>query len=155
MTRKRVIYQTEALYVGSTGESSPNQLHRVQSASHSVDVQYVDINEMGKLSRLSREIVEAPVASLDFSYYVLDGHNESKIGFSVPNTSENRVSIISGFLSDHENEEKNYYLLTVPEGHDASDGSSSYGAGNGLMGIGNGFITSYSVEASVGEIPHC
>lgn len=153
MAKKRIIYQTEALYVGTTGQASPDQLYRIQSASHDVDIQYVDINEMGRLSRLTTEIVEAPVVSLDFSYYILDGKNEKTFGFSVPDKFEPEVSIISGFASNIEAEEKNYYLLTVPEGKDASDGSSSYGIGNGLVGIGNGYITSYQAEASVGEIP--
>jgi hypothetical protein len=153
MARKRITYQTEALYVGTTGQSSPDQLHRIQTASHNVDVQYVDINEMGRLAKLSSELIEAPVVNLEFSYYVVDGYNESTAGFTVPNTSDPLANIISGFLSDHENEEKNYYLLTVPEGKEASDGSSSYGLGNGVLGVGNGFITSYGVEASVGEIP--
>jgi hypothetical protein len=153
MARKRITYQTEALYVGATGQSSPNQLHRVQSASHDVSVQYIDINEMGKLASLSREIVEAPVVSLEFSYYLMDANNEEKIGFPISNLSSSGPSIISNFLTDQEKDEKNYYILTVPEGNEASDGSISYGIGNGSIGIGNGFITSYSVEASVGEIP--
>jgi len=153
MARKRITYQTEALYVGTTGQSSPDQLHRIQTASHNVDVQYVDINEMGRLAKLSSELIEAPVVNLEFSYYVVDGYNESAAGFTVPSTYDPLANIISGFFSNHENEEKNYYLLTVPEGKEASDGSSSYGLGNGVLGVGNGFITSYGVEASVGEIP--
>ena len=154
MSKKRVTYQTEALYVGSTGQPIPDQLHRIQTASHNVDVQRVDINEMGKLAKLTSEIVEAPVVTLDFSYYIIDGYNESKFGFTVPDKSDPYASIISGFANDQEKEEKNYYILTVPEGQDASDGSSSYDSSkNGLLGIGNGYITSYSVEGSVGEIP--
>ena len=153
MARKRITYQTQALYVGTTGQSSPDQLHRIQTASHDVEVQYVDINEMGKLARLSQEIVESPVVSLDFSYYLMDAHNENKMGFSIADINGPRVNLISGFLTDQEKEEKNYYLLTVPEGKEASDGSNAYGLGNGLLGVGNGFITSYNAEASVGEIP--
>ena len=153
MARKRITYQTEALYVGTTGQSSPDQFHRVQSASHNIDVQYIDINEMGKLSSLSKEIIEAPVVSLEFSYYLMDADNEEKMGFPVSSILSEGPSIISNFLTDQEKDEKNYYILTVPEGKEASDGSASYGIGNGTLGIGNGFITSYSVEASVGEIP--
>ncbi len=152
MSRKKITYQTEALYVGNTGEASPDQLHRIQSVSHDVDVQYVDINEMGRLASLSKEIVEAPVVNLDFSYYLIDAHNESKLGLGVG--SQQSQNIISNFLSLNNNqEEKNYYLLTVPEGKEASDGSISYGSDNGLLGVGNGYITSYNVEAAVGAIP--
>ena len=51
--RKRVTYQTQALYVGNTGQASPDQLYRVQSATNSLDIKYLDINEMGRLAKLT------------------------------------------------------------------------------------------------------
>jgi hypothetical protein len=50
--------------------------------------------------------------------------------------------------------EKNYYILTVPEGDDATqDGAYGTPTDNGVIGVGNGFLTSYGLSASVGEIP--
>ena len=154
MSRKRITYQSESLYVGSTGQYNPTQLHRIQSVSNSVDIQYVDINEMGKLASLSKEIVESPVTNLDFNYFLVDGHNEQEMGFSIAPTGGNRVNFLSGFFADSDNEEKNYYLLTVEEGKDAHQSTfDQTNLNNGIIGIGNGFITSYSIEAAVGSIP--
>lgn len=156
MARKRIIYQSEALYVGSTGDTNPVQLHRVQDVSHSVEVTRTDVNEFGKLAALSREVIEVPTVSLDFSYYVVDGHNESGIGFDVRGRGVNTdTSAISGILAG-DTDEKNYYILTVAEGNDATQSSAytqAQSQAQGVIGIGNGFVTSYTFDASVGEIP--
>ena len=158
MARKRIIYQSEALYAGKTGDASPQQLHRVQDVSHSVEVTRTDVNEFGKLAALSREVIESPTVSLDFSYFVVDGFNEaSGLGLTVEgHNSSVATSALSGIMKENSDDaERNYYILTTPEGSDASDGSANYGDGadNGVIGVGNGYITSYGMTASVGEIP--
>ena len=159
MSRRRIIYQSEALYAGATGASSPQQLYRIQDVSHNVDVARQDVNEFGKLAALSREIIEPPTVGLDFSYYSVDGFNEaSGLGFIVGGHNANvATSMFSGILSSDElYAEKNYYILTVPEGKDASQGSSytpAERATQGVIGIGNGFVSSYGMEAAVGDIP--
>ncbi len=164
MARKRIIYQSEALYAGATGATKGsdgiNQIHRVQDVSHSVEVTRTDVNEFGKLAALSREVIEVPTVGLDFTYYVVDGQNEaSGLGFSVDghNVSAS-TNCLSGIMKQNSTDaEKNYYIVTVPEGEDASNGgtAATYTSpgSNGLIGIGNGYITSYGLEASVGEIP--
>jgi len=161
MARKRIIYQSEALYAGATGDSSPQQLHRVQDVSHSIEVARQDINEFGKLAALSREVIEPPTVGLDFTYYTVDGFNEaSGLGFSVLDINATaETSAVSGIMKQNSTDsEKNYYILTVPEGEDASDGgggsySASQQAANGVIGVGNGYVTSYTLDASVGDIP--
>jgi len=162
MARKRIIYQSEALYAGKTGESSPQQLHRVQDVSHSIEVARQDINEFGKLAALSREVIEPPTVGLDFTYYVVDGFNEaSGLGLSVLGINvDTETSAVSGIMAEQTSTndvaEKNYYILTVPEGEDASDGvvgAYSTPTNNGVIGVGNGYLTSYGLEASVGDIP--
>ena len=161
MARKRIIYQSEALFAGATGAITSgeiSQIHRVQSVSHNVDVTRTDVNEFGKLAALSREVIEVPTVGCEFSYFVVDGKNEaSGLGMTVrginsPDSTVD-VSALSGIMAQNSTAaEKNYYILTVPEGEDA-DGTATAGVGNGVIGIGNGFVTSYGVEASVGEIP--
>ena len=159
MARKRIIYQSEALYAGATGDTSPGQLHRVQDVSHNVEVARQDVNEFGKLAALSREIIEPPTVGLDFTYYPVDGFNEaSGLGFTVQGiTTDAPTSAVSGIMAQDSTEaEKNYYILTVPEGEDASKGSAYNAtdrAAQGVIGIGNGYLTSYTVDASVGDIP--
>ena len=152
MARKRIIYQSEALYAGKTGAASPTQLHRIQDVSHSVEVTRTDVNEFGKLAALSREVIESPTVSLDFTYFIVDGINEKNLGFTINGST----SALSGIMKENTVEaEKNYFILTVPEGEDASNGAGSYvtPSNNGAIGIGNGYITSYGMTASVGEIP--
>lgn len=155
MARKRVIYQSEALFVGGTGEANPKQLDRVQTANYSFEVTRQDVNQFGQLAAIDRIILEQPTVNLDFSYYLNTGANESNIGFTVNNGLGNANpqvgdrSAIADILSGTANE-KNYYILTVPEGKDANiDGK----AGGHVIGIGNGFLSSFSLEAAVGDIP--
>jgi len=162
MARKRVIYQSEALFSAATGATGPSdiaQIHRVQDISHSVEVARTDVNEFGKLAALSREVIEVPTVSADFTYYAIDGQNEaSGLGLTVQGHNATApTNCLSGIMAeDSAVAEKNYYVLTVPEGNDATQVSiytpSQY-ADQGVIGIGNGFLTSYGFSASVGEIP--
>ena len=105
MARKRVIYQSEALFSATTGSATAAdfaQIHRVQDISHSVEVARTDVNEFGRLAALSREVIEVPTVSCDFSYYVIDGHNEaSGLGLTVegfgPATA---VNCLSGVMAE-------------------------------------------------------
>tara|TARA_Y100001938_G_C8047008_1_gene409496 strand:- start:114 stop:1445 length:1332 start_codon:yes stop_codon:yes gene_type:complete len=181
MARNRIIYQSEALYVSETGASGPDdifQITRVQSANYSFDVSRQDINQFGQLAAIDRIIVESPTVSLDFSYYCETGANENKLGLTVgrfqttdanmlPKFLGSGVSCISGILqgsdtgdleaddgnSVHRAAEKrrdisNYYVSTVSEGNDAVGNT---GIAKGIIGIGNGFMTSYSANGSVGD----
>lgn len=162
MARKRVIYQSEALFSAATGASTPaeiSQIHRVQDISHSVEVARTDVNEFGKLAALSREVIEVPTVGADFSYYVIDGHNEaSGLGLTVEGHNANTsTNCLSGIMNTSAGvAEKNYYILTTAEGSDATRDTNytttDYNA-MGVIGIGNGFLTNYGFSASVGEIP--
>ena len=162
MARKRVIYQSEALFSGPTGATTPGsiaQIHRVQDISHSVEVARTDVNEFGKLAALSREIIEVPTVSLDFSYLAIDGTNEaSGIGLTVNGFGgvTSPTNCLSDIL-DNTTAEKNYYIMTREEGTDATQvGAYDEDAYNGMgvIGVGNGFLTSYAFNAAVGELPN-
>jgi len=172
MARKRIIYQSEALFtdVNGTGASSTGdgivQLHRVQDIGHSVDLGRTDINEFGQLSYIAREVTEPPTVGLDFTYYAVGGWNESGIGLTVRDSRgiTNERQALSGFMASSAGSNdngQNYYVLTVPEGEDATAGMNGSGtpftaaqsAKNAVIGFGNGNLSSYSFEASVGDIP--
>jgi len=170
MARKRIIYQSEALFTDVNGTGSQNtgegivQLHRVQDLSHSVDLARTDINEFGQLAYIAREVTEAPTVGLDFSYYAVGGYNESGIGLTVQNPIEGQpqAQVLSGFMvADTNDQGQNYYILTVPEGEDATagvDGSAgdwtdAQAAKNAVIGFGNGTLASYTFDGSVGDIP--
>ena len=156
MARNRVIYQSEALYAGPTpiavqhtGTNAPKQLQRVQSANYSFNIERQDVNQFGELASIDRVILSAPTVALDFSYLVGNVYNESALGFHISAT--NWVSTISGILNKS-SDEKNYFIRTVAEGSDAL-GVATNTAGQNVIGIGNGFITSYTSEASIGNFP--
>jgi len=152
MARKRVIYQSEALFVGATGEASPKQLNRVQSANYSFEVTRQDVNQYGQLAAIDRIILEQPTVNFDFSYYLNSGENETNLGLSVKAGAGSFVDgtpALSDILTGGK-DTNNYYILTVGEGKDANiDGKT----GGKTIGIGNGLLSSYSMEASVGNIP--
>jgi len=149
MARNRVIYQSEALYVSedasSTTKAKHEQLQRVQSANYSFNISRQDINQYGQLGRIDSVVLEAPTVSFDTSYYLGDGFNEQALGFGEDN------SFGVGFASGHmtATSGKNLYILTSPEGVDTIQNDS----GSSVIGIGNAYLTDYTLDASVGSIP--
>jgi hypothetical protein len=159
MARNRTIYNVLALYASNvgatgmqTGQTDIQQLSRVQNFDEDFTRNFTDVNQFGNLAAIDRIEVENPDVTASFSYYLTNGQNEKNLGLNVYGTGtakENLRSCISGLLTKA-TDEKNYYLLIVEEGNDAAGYA---GAKSGVIGVGNGFLTSYSVNAAVGEIP--
>jgi hypothetical protein len=131
--------------------TSVEQLKRVQSANYSFTINRQDVNQFGHLGRLDSIALEAPTVSLDFSYYLTDGENERLLGF----ITDGKHQSLSGIMTRTQNEfGNNYFILTVPEGRDAVLGDQQVtDEQKTVIGLGNGYITDYSVEASVGSFP--
>ena len=162
MARNRTIYNVMALYVSSgtatgtttglVGADIPRQLSRVQNFDEDFTRNLTDVNQFGNLAAIDRIEVENPDVTASFSYYLTNGQNERDLGLNVHKSGTNEVdlrSCISGLLSKA-TDEKNYYLTIVEEGQDAAGYN---GASTGVIGVGNGFLTSYTVNAAVGDIP--
>lgn len=152
MAKNRVIYQSDALYasktVNSTGQADHAQLRRVQSANYSLNITRQDVNQFGQLARMEAIILEAPTVSFDMSYFLGDGFNEQALQFL------NGSGLTGGFISGQiaSTSGQNFYILTAPEGVDANftpDGTTGYST----IGVGNAFLTDYTLDASVGSIP--
>jgi hypothetical protein len=156
MSRNRTIYQVLALYasqvapnVMQTGENTVRQLNRVQTFDEDFSRNFTDINQFGNLAAIDRIETEAPSVSASMSYYLTNGINEKYLGLTVaPSGATVLTSCVSGLLTKV-TDEKNYYLLIADEGNDAAGYN---GANSGVIGIGNGFLTSYSINAAVGEL---
>jgi hypothetical protein len=157
MPRKRVIYQSEALFTGPTGSNATisgnnKQLNRVQSINYNFEITRQDINQFGNLAAIDRIILEQPTVALDFTYYANSGENESNIGLAV-GTGDASTPALSHILTGKaDTDPKNYYILTAPEGSDANVAGWTVENGR-TIGLGNVSLTSYQIEASVGEIP--
>lgn len=158
-----------------------HQIHRVQSANYGFSVSRTDVNQFGNLARIDSVVINAPNVSFDFSYLLTNGTNEDKLGItvdpyveigttgatasSVPTNYGPRCSVLSGILANSSG--RNYHVLTVAEGTDANvpsgnllgDDTAARDANKGtastsqVISIGNGFITNYSVNGSVGGLP--
>ena len=154
MARNRVIYQSEALYtsedIDSTAKNKHEQLERVQSANYSFTINRQDINQYGQLARIDSIVLDPPTASLDFSYYLTDGFNERALGFYVQNPTDTSAG---QFASGHmvNNSGKNFYISTVAEGSDAIDVGG--GSIESVIGLGNGFLSDYTLDLAVGSLP--
>ena len=173
MARDRIIYQSESLYTslidpagtGAIIHSDMKEINRVQDMSYNLEVTRTDINEFGQLAALSREVTEPPTVSLDFSYYLTNGIEEKNLGFETNNAKTMPVTTANPFMKSlldpdatgsgfeaAKADELNYYIVTTKEGNDLHGKTSVKGADQGCIAIGNGFITSYGISASVGEL---
>ena len=162
MARNRVIYQSEGLFVSSGVNSSISgqhkQLRRVQSANYSFEITRQDVNQFGQLARIDALVLQSPTVSLDLSYYLADGFNESALGFYVQGSGGNSGPSTSGNFASGQmisSSGINFYIVTDSEGIDLNydTGSASALVGKGIIGIGNGFITDYTLDAAVGDFP--
>ena len=155
MARNRIIYQSEAIYVSenvkSTGIKGHEQLQRVQSANYSFNVARQDVNQFGQLSRIDSIILEAPTASIDLTYLLSDGFNEEALNFA---KSANLNSPTKGFISGQIEATTgvNFYILTAPEGEDINT-KSTQTSNLTAIGVGNAFMTDYTLDAAVGDFP--
>lgn len=172
--RARVIYQSEALYVGTvdatghhfasngvgqadaagSNQTGIQQLRRVQSANYSFSINRQDVNQFGQLARIDAVSIEPPTVTLDYSYYLTNGINERLIGMNVSGQQSALASeIIDGVVCGESVNAagKNFFILTTCEGHDAVDNSDT--DNQSVIALGNGFVSNYSIEAAVGGMP--
>lgn len=156
MARNRVIYQSEALYVSknvnSTGSGEHRQLSRVQSANYNFSIERKDVNQFGQLARIDALVLKSPTVALDFSYYPTDGFNERALGFYVQTGASAEGNFSSGQMGNSQGQ--HFYIVTTAEGSDLNYETSANSLnGKSVIGIGNGFLTNYSLDASVGNLP--
>jgi hypothetical protein len=167
MARNRVIYQSEAIFAApatTTGTLTiaSNSIRRVQSCNYNFSIARQDVNQFGELAAIDRLILQEPTVSVDMSYYFEPtGFNEANLGLrrdAVTGTSSTPDHMLEYIISSGAAyNEKNIYILTSDAGIDANDtGANGMGNSanyNGIIGIGNCFMTNWSLEAAVGAIP--
>jgi len=156
MARNRVIYQSEALFTSKEYNSTDNlehtQLHRIQSANYGFTINRQDVNQFGNLARIDSLVLEPPTVNFDLSYYVTNGYNERALDFYVQNVnSPGSGQFASGHLGAGSG--KNFFILTVDEGRDANLNRLEGETPNTVIGIGNAFLTDYTLDLAVGSLP--
>ena len=168
MPKNRVIYQSQAVYAGpdktaegddgwrqETGSHVPTNLKRIQSANYSFDISRTDVNQFGELARIDAVVLESPTVSFDTSWYLCNFFNEESIGLYV-NATDTDTADMKGLLDDilvNNADERNYYVRVVADGSDVVGYESTTSANNDTVGIGNGFLSNWSAEGSVGGFP--
>lgn len=161
-SRNRVIYQSQALFAAPTGETTlstaVHSLRRVQSCNYNFSVTRQDINQYGELAAIDRLILQEPTVAVDMSYYFEPtGFNEEHLGLvttAVTGTSSTSDHMLNSIITNETTGQKNIYVLVSDVGVDANDSTTMSSATvDGIIGIGNAFLTSWSLEAAVGAIP--
>lgn len=147
--QNRFIYNSAAVFVSNspaTGAmSSIVQLHRVTSAAHSFTITRQDVNQLAQLAAVDRIIIAAPTVNLEIGYNVSNVLNESRVGLYVGGDQTALKYLLDGTQDD-----KNYFIREVPNNNDAAGYT---GVDGGVIGIGNGFISSFTTQGAVGAIP--
>jgi len=156
MARNRVIYQSEALYVSkninSTTSGEHAQLKRVQSANYNFSIERQDVNQFGQLARIDALVLASPTVALDFTYYPTDGYNEKALGFYVQTGVLAEANFASGQMAGSSGQ--NFYIVTAGEGSDLNTLAGDFPlSGKSAIAIGNGFLSNYTFNASVGNLP--
>ncbi|NJO59126.1 MAG: hypothetical protein HC836_12560 [Richelia sp. RM2_1_2] len=155
VTRNRIIYQSEALFVGSTpatgyefslGNSGDNllkQIHGVQNVDYDFSTAREDVNQLGQLAAIDQIILTPPTVTLNASYVQRNVLNEQRLGLYVSGDQSAVKNLI-----DKTEDERNYYIFIAGEGQDAV--GSNLGR---VHAIGNGFVSSYGAQGAVGQLP--
>jgi hypothetical protein len=162
MARNRVIYQSEGVFVGQktpcTGDHYPadiKEIYRVQSANYSFNLNKRDVNQFGELAAIDRVVLDPPTVSLDATYLLANAYNENALGMNVAvagtATWSNALTGILGGTTD----QKCIWVKTVAYGSDLHNLNTTGASVTpfGVIGFGNGYLSSYSVDASVGDFP--
>ncbi len=153
MARNKTLSQNIALLVGqvpATGAHGTNlsSIWALQSVDYDWSQTKEDVSVYGLFAPIERVGIDAPEVTLNFSYNLGNGTQETALGLE---TTNGAISALSTIL-DKSEDEKNYFVFVAPEGQDAV-GLSGASSNVAVVGIGNGFISSYGIEGSVGSVP--
>jgi hypothetical protein len=130
-----------------TGTNLIVNLHRVQDIGYSFNIGRTDVYQHGQLGRIDSIILDPPTVNLNFSYLQANLHNEHAMGLHI--SSGTLITAFKNFL-DGTQDEKNYFIRIANPGLDVLGSTNS---GDGVIGIGNGFLSSYATQGSVGSFP--
>lgn len=131
--------------VGNNGNNLIMPLANVQSANISIDISQQDVNVFGKLNRRGTVQLTPPNIQLGFTYFPTDGYNETMLGLNAKG-----ASFLSGILTKV-SDSKNYFLSISQQGID--DSTEINPNARDAIGLGNGYLSNWSFEAAVGQIP--
>ena len=164
-TRNAIRYNSIGVFLTESPAYNPKDetikfLNRVQSASLSIDIQRQNVQHIGSDNFLDRKIVSAASVNLNLEYLLTDGYEEDVLGFNLNRYTEEFGAIDrpvddrkQGSLHNNIQEDKTAFLVVGEEHFDLTGYANRQNGYSGLdvVGIGNCFVTNYSVSASVGD----
>ena len=149
--RRTIRYNSIGLFLSEETAANPvsqeiNFFNRVQSAQLSIDVAREDIAHF-----LTRKIVSEATTTLNFDYLLTDGHEEETLGLNLAAAGQ---AFQGGTIYSGIKEDKNAFLVIGDEAFDLTGYANRANGYSGVdvIGIGNCFITNYSITAGVGDV---
>lgn len=150
MPREDVEYFNVGVFVGQVDAETTTQnsssfsgVTNLTDISYDIDIPTQDVSIAGRAG--SKKINnEAPTANLNFTYYTVDLYNEAILGLTIDST----ISCLSAIMQKQV-DSRNYFIPIAGEGIDLEGAAP---ADYEVVGIGNGYLSSYSFSASVGNL---
>ncbi len=168
MPRSRTNSQVESLFVGPTPATGGQfisagnkvltdgpatstlitEILRLQDYNYGFNQDLQPVSQFGDFAPIDYVNINPPSVTLSFSYLLANMTNEKALGFTLSQGTLNGA--LSGILTKT-SDDKNYFISTSQEGFDYhTNGPVTI---TSTAAIGNGFVTNYSVNAAVGQIP--
>lgn len=154
VTRNRVIYAGTTVLMSDypcwnnqTGEYSLKLLKRIQSSSISVSNPVTRPKQIGSSTFAFEKYISQPEISVNLNYLISDNTNELILGLQ----ATGNVGILKD-LASPQRDRNLFFVLTDIEGQDANSITNTTGLD--VFSVGNAFLTDYTFNAQVGEIPN-
>lgn len=150
-----ISYEMQMMFVGSSGafEAASNtgsgisRLDFVQSYDFSFDVERTPLRQLGTGVFATTQTQFAPDVNLNIQYLLNDGWNEKYLGLDLFNDqSGNPFNSILNSTGD-----RNFYV-TIAQNEGRDQNAQTGLSDNYVLGIGNAYITNYSISIGVGQL---
>lgn len=152
-SRNRVMYAGTTVLVsnypswsGQTGLYDLKLLSRVQSSSISVTTPVTRTAQIGSAEYAYDTYIKYPQVGVKLNYCITDNSNELVMGLVADGT----VGAFHDMLSPARDRNL-FFVLSDTDFEEA--GYMTNFIGKNVLGVGNAFLTNYSIKASVGSVP--
>ncbi len=152
MATNRITYGQSAIAVSQPPANSDNTsnltgLKRVQSASVDFAFARERFKQVGSPDYVGQVQVKNADIGLDVNYFYSNGTNEAIMGLNVNGEDSTALKYVK-----KENQDRNYYILMGTGDNDTPNKVTNFKNKFNVMALGNVFLNSYSLSASVGSV---
>jgi len=152
MATNRITYGQSAIAVSQPPANSDNTsnltgLKRVQSASVNFAFARERFKQIGSPDYVGQVQVKNADIGLDVNYFYSNGTNEAMMGLNVNGEDGTALKYVK-----KENQDRNYYILMGTGDNQEPNINSIFKNQFNVMALGNVFLNSYSLSASVGSV---